>query len=59
MVIPKEYRRRVADMTRIELVDMVLAAQRVSSVLEKHFSCTSLNFGIQDGPEAGQSVNVT
>lgn len=58
MIIPKEHRKRVADMTRNELVDMVSTAQHVSSVLEKHFNCTSINFGIQDGPEAGQSVNV-
>lgn len=31
-------------------------AQKVGSVVEKHFHATSLTLAIQDGPQAGQTV---
>jgi bis(5'-adenosyl)-triphosphatase len=56
MVIPKQIRTRVDEMTDEESVDLFCTAKRVSQILEKHLNATSLNFGIQDGPESGQSV---
>jgi bis(5'-adenosyl)-triphosphatase len=58
MVIPKQPRERVEDMTQAETGDLLLTAKRIGSKLEKHLNCTSINFSIQDGPEAGQSVKV-
>ena len=58
MIIPKEKRERVEDMTPAETADLLLTARIIGAKLEKHFKCTSLNFSIQDGPEAGQSVKV-
>ncbi|MXQ83132.1 hypothetical protein E5288_WYG018874 [Bos mutus] len=39
-----------------EVADLFQAAQRVGTVVEKHFQGTSLTFSMQDGPEAGQTV---
>jgi diadenosine tetraphosphate (Ap4A) HIT family hydrolase len=38
-----------------EAADLLTVARVVGSTLEKHYNATSLNFGIQDGLEAGQS----
>ena len=56
MVIPKHLRERVIDMTQDETVDLILTARMIGDKLEKHLNCTAINFGIQDGSEAGQSV---
>jgi len=56
MVIPKQPRERVVDMTPAETGDLMLTAKLIATKLEKHLNCTSINFSIQDGPEAGQSV---
>lgn len=58
MVIPKLIRHRVDDMTSEEAIDLFHTAKYVAAKLERHFNATSLNFGIQDGPESGQSVKV-
>ncbi|KAI4553834.1 hypothetical protein MJT46_016014 [Ovis ammon polii x Ovis aries] len=39
-----------------EVTDLFQAAQRVGTVVEKHFQGTSITFSMQDGPEAGQTV---
>jgi len=58
VIIPKEIRLRVEDLKDEEALDLFHTARYVSSKLERHFNATSLNFGIQDGPESGQSVPV-
>ncbi|XP_068568831.1 LOW QUALITY PROTEIN: bis(5'-adenosyl)-triphosphatase-like [Cebidichthys violaceus] len=50
---PVEYFR---DLQLDEVVDLFSTAQRVASLVEKHFNATSLTIAIQDGPEAGQTV---
>ena len=47
------------DMSREEAVDFFQLCHLISGKLEKHFNSTSLNFGIQDGPDSGQSVKVS
>lgn len=56
VLIPKAYRPRVADMTTEEAIDLFHTARYIAKHLEAHYGGTSLNFGIQDGPESGQSV---
>lgn len=56
VLIPKAYRARVVDMTTEEAVDLFHTARYIANRLESHYGGTSLNFGIQDGPESGQSV---
>lgn len=58
VIIPKKFRARAADMSREEAADLFHIARHIGDTLEKHFGTTSINFGIQDGPEAGQSVEV-
>ena len=58
MVIPKILRQRVIDMTEDETVDLFLTARMIGDKLEKHLNCTSINFSIQDGPEADESFKV-
>lgn len=45
-------------MTGEEAIDLFYTARCVAGKLEKQYEATSLNFGIQDGPESGQSVKV-
>ncbi|CAO3626184.1 unnamed protein product [Mucor hiemalis] len=37
-------------------MDLMLSAQRIGGIVEKHYQCTSLTLTIQDGPQAGQTV---
>lgn len=57
MVIPKAHRARVADLTSDEALDLFDTARFIAKHLENQYGGTSLNFGIQDGPESGQSVS--
>ena len=50
---------RYDDLTPAEVADLSLTVQTVSKVIEKHYSCTSRTIGLQDGPEAGQSIWVS
>jgi bis(5'-adenosyl)-triphosphatase len=57
-VIPKRNTPRLEDLNKEETVDLMLSAQTIGQVLEKHYACTSLTMTIQDGPQAGQTVNI-
>ncbi len=59
MVIPKILRERVEQMTQDEIVDLFLTGRMIATKIEKHLNGTSINFAIQDGAEAGQSVKVS
>ncbi|KAI4532299.1 hypothetical protein MG293_017564 [Ovis ammon polii] len=56
LVCPLRPVERFRDMSPEEVTDLFQAAQRVGTVVEKHFQGTSLTFSMQDGPEAGQTV---
>lgn len=56
LVCPLRPVERFRDMSPEEVADLFQAAQRVGTVVEKHFQGTSLAFSMQDGPEAGQTV---
>ncbi|KAM9680800.1 bis(5'-adenosyl)-triphosphatase isoform 2-T19 [Dama dama] len=56
LVCPLRPVERFRDMSPEEVADLFQAAQRVGTVVEKHFQGTSLTFSMQDGPEAGQTV---
>ncbi|KAM6947881.1 bis(5'-adenosyl)-triphosphatase [Lycodopsis pacificus] len=56
LVCPLRPVERVRDLQPDEVVDLFSTAQRVASLVEKHFNATSLTIAIQDGPEAGQTV---
>ena len=56
LISPKRVVHRFADLSPEEVADLWSLSQRVGSVVEKHYSATSLTLTIQDGPEAGQTV---
>ncbi|KAI8885099.1 bis-triphosphatase-like protein [Backusella circina FSU 941] len=56
LVLPRRVVPRMADLTHQETCDLMLSAQKVGNVVEKHFHGTSLTMVIQDGPQAGQTV---
>jgi bis(5'-adenosyl)-triphosphatase len=47
---------RFNDLSTAEVQDLFLTVQRVSRMVERVFSASSLNIAIQDGVDAGQSV---
>ncbi|KAI9298011.1 DUF914-domain-containing protein [Neoconidiobolus thromboides FSU 785] len=48
---------RVSKLNHNEISDLWITAQKVGNVIESVYKGTSLSYVIQDGPEAGQSVN--
>ncbi|EAL70021.1 hypothetical protein DDB_G0274257 [Dictyostelium discoideum AX4] len=56
LVCPKRIVPRVKDLTKEEFTDLWLSAQRISSVVEEHFNGDGITFAIQDGKNAGQTV---
>eukprot|EP00794_Sanderia_malayensis_P006356 gene6356-7084_t len=47
---------RFSDLNEDEVADLFVSAQKVSKIIEKEYEATSLSIAIQDGPEAGQTV---
>jgi bis(5'-adenosyl)-triphosphatase len=56
LVSPCRVVPRFNDLSAAEVNDLFLTVQRVSRMVERVFSASSLNIAIQDGPDAGQSV---
>ncbi|XP_054797214.1 bifunctional bis(5'-adenosyl)-triphosphatase/adenylylsulfatase FHIT-like isoform X2 [Prosopis cineraria] len=56
LVCPKREVKRFADLTADETCDLWLTAQKIGRQLESYHNASSLTFGIQDGPQAGQTV---
>eukprot|EP00095_Tigriopus_kingsejongensis_P008373 snap_masked-scaffold856_size87843-processed-gene-0.10 protein:Tk08373 transcript:snap_masked-scaffold856_size87843-processed-gene-0.10-mRNA-1 annotation:"histidine triad domain protein" len=57
LVIPKRKAQRLGDLNADEIADLFLAVQRAEKLTERHFQCSSSTINLQDGPEAGQSIN--
>ena len=58
LVSPKRVVKRFADMTSEEVKDLFIATHQIVPVMERHYHGTATNIAIQDGKEAGQSVEV-
>ncbi|PYH90231.1 HIT-like protein [Aspergillus ellipticus CBS 707.79] len=56
LISPRRVVPRVSDLTATETSDLFLTVQRVSRMIERVYSASSLNIAIQDGVDAGQSV---
>ncbi|KAH6859307.1 hypothetical protein CUC08_Gglean009043 [Alternaria sp. MG1] len=56
LVSPRRIVPRFNDLSAAEVQDLFLTVQRVSRMVERVFSASSLNIAIQDGVDAGQSV---
>jgi bis(5'-adenosyl)-triphosphatase len=55
-VSPRRVVPRFNDLTSAEVADLFATVQRVSRMVERVYSASSLNIAIQDGEDAGQSV---
>jgi bis(5'-adenosyl)-triphosphatase len=56
LVIPKRVVKRFPDLTPEEVTDLWLSAQKIAPALEKFYNCTATTYAIQDGKDAGQTV---
>ncbi|GAB5355981.1 hypothetical protein AAMO2058_000251800 [Amorphochlora amoebiformis] len=56
LVIPKEVKPRISDLTREEVQDLFESVTIIGPKIESHYKGTALNIAIQDGKDAGQSV---
>lgn len=56
LVSPVRVVKRFCDLTEEEVADLFTSAQKVARVLEKAYDATSLSIAIQDGPDAGQTI---
>eukprot|EP01121_Diplochlamys_sp_Union-15-3_P022948 TRINITY_DN9928_c0_g1_i1.p1 TRINITY_DN9928_c0_g1~~TRINITY_DN9928_c0_g1_i1.p1 ORF type:complete len:157 (-),score=28.04 TRINITY_DN9928_c0_g1_i1:56-526(-) len=56
LVIPKRKTLRFKDLEPQEVTDLFLAVQHISTKIEKHFKASALTIAIQDGKEAGMTV---
>nr|CAH0105218.1 unnamed protein product [Daphnia galeata] len=56
LVMPLKSRKRILDMQSDELADLFLTSQRVQRGMELFHGVSSSMIAVQDGPDAGQSV---
>lgn len=56
LVSPLRSVHRLADLSASEITDLFVTVQRVQKTVESHFNAKSSTVTIQDGPEAGQTV---
>ncbi|KAJ3333215.1 hypothetical protein HDU76_010536 [Blyttiomyces sp. JEL0837] len=56
LVIPRRVVKRFEELTKDEISDMFLSAQKIGNVVEKVYGASGLTFTVQDGPTAGQTV---
>lgn len=59
LVSPLRPRKRMSDMSQMELGDMFSLVRIVQATVERRYGATSSTVSIQDGPDAGQSVAVS
>jgi diadenosine tetraphosphate (Ap4A) HIT family hydrolase len=57
LVIPHRRTSSFAELSADEVADLWRAAQRIGSVLVKHVGATACTYAIQDGRDAGQTVD--
>ncbi|XP_031553245.1 bis(5'-adenosyl)-triphosphatase-like [Actinia tenebrosa] len=56
LVSPFRVVKRFADLTEEEVSDLFISTQKISSVIQEEFNASSLTISIQDGPDAGQTI---
>ncbi|MBN2487133.1 MAG: HIT family protein [Bacteroidales bacterium] len=56
LVVPKEHIRSMLGLNENLLYEMVVFSRKIVQVLMKAFSCQSFDWTIQDGTEAGQTI---
>ena len=56
LVSPVRIVKRFCELTEEEVADLFTSTQKIARVIEKAYDATSLSIAIQDGPDAGQTV---
>ena len=56
LIVPQRTVQRFYDLTNDEMTEMMSSAKKIGKVVEDLFKATALTFVIQDGKDAGQSV---
>lgn len=56
LLIPKKHIKSILDFDNEMLADFFSIAQKATTLLKKVYNCTGFNWSIQEGTEAGQSV---
>mmetsp|Transcript_38595 Transcript_38595/g.49878 ORF Transcript_38595/g.49878 Transcript_38595/m.49878 type:complete len:167 (-) Transcript_38595:251-751(-) len=56
LVIPKQIKERLADLSEEEVVDLYQTVHQIGPKLESHYGAEALTVSMQDGPAAGQTV---
>lgn len=57
LVSPVRVVKRFCELTEEEVADLFTSTQKIARVLEKAYGVSSLSIAIQDGPDAGQTVD--
>ncbi|XP_065842789.1 bis(5'-adenosyl)-triphosphatase-like [Oscarella lobularis] len=57
LVSPKRLVKRFKDLSRDEITDLFVSTQIIAEKIESAYKGTSCTIAIQDGPDAGQTVN--
>ncbi|RZF34534.1 hypothetical protein LSTR_LSTR013248 [Laodelphax striatellus] len=57
LVAPLRPALRLQDLTPSEVADLFLVVQRVQQVMEQMHGCSSTTIAVQDGPDAGRTIN--
>lgn len=57
LVAPLRPALRLGDLSADEVSDLFLLVQRVQSAIERHFGARSSTVGLQDGPDAGRTID--
>ena len=58
LVIPKRVALRLPDLLADEVADLFITVQKVQSGMERFHQVTSSTVTVQDGPDAGQTIQV-
>ena len=58
LVCPLRQVQRLENLTEAETADLFSSVRKISKVIEERYGGTSLTVSVQDGPQAGQTVQV-
>lgn len=58
LVCPKRQVIRLLELEDFETADIFMAAKRIQTILEAHYSASSSSVCVQDGPDSGQTIKV-
>ena len=48
---------KYCELNETEVIDLWISAKKIGENLKRYYNCDSIQYNIQDGPEAGQIIN--